>query len=107
MGETERLGTVDARFVLFTGQKGPQSWKDWNMPGARAPGAGRGTRIAGREDISGRRRKCTRKGQGISVGGHSSPDDKTRAGGMHLRRLDQGKGTKKGNGKVTNAETEP
>lgn len=36
-----------------------------------------------------------------------APDDKTRAGGMHLRRLDQGKGTKKGNGKVTNAETEP
>lgn len=70
-------------------------------------GLGAGDRIAGREDISGRRRKCTRKGQGISVGGHSSPDDKTRAGGMHLRRLDQGKGTKKGNGKVTNAETEP
>lgn len=108
MGETERLGTVDARFVLFTCQKGPQSWKDWNMPGARVPGAGGGGPALreGRVSVAGRR-KCTRKGQGISVGGHSSPDDKTRAGGMHLRRLDQGKGTKKGNAKVTNAETEP
>lgn len=48
MGETERLGTVDARFVLFTGQKGPQSWKDWNMPGARAPGAGGGAPHCGK-----------------------------------------------------------
>lgn len=68
MGETERLGTVDARFVLFTGQKGPQSWKDWNMPGARAPGAGGRNRIAGREDISGREAKVHQKGPGDLCG---------------------------------------
>lgn len=61
MGETERLGTVDARFVLFTGQKGPQSWKDWNMPGARAPGAGGGG-------------PALREGRISVAGGESAPE---------------------------------
>lgn len=107
MGETERLGTVDACFVLFMGQKGPQSWKDWNMPGARAPGAGGGEpHWEGRVSVA-RGESAPERARGSLWVDIPARDDKTRAGGMHLRRLDQGKGTKKGNGKVTNAETEP
>lgn len=108
MGKTERLGTVDARFVLFTGQKGPQSWKDWNMPGARAPGAGGGEPHCGKGGYQWPGgESAPERARGSLWVDIPAPDDKTRAGRMHLRRLDQGKGTKKGNGKVTNAETEP
>lgn len=94
--------------VVVDGSEGASVLEgDWGKGARWGRGGPHCEELGGRGDISGREGKSAperaREPLRVVI---PAPDDKTRAGGMHLRRLDQGKGTKKGNGKVTKAEAE-